>query len=117
MKNSIFALFLFATFLFGCISMSSYAQPKLVGSNETKSMEQQAIDNCISLCAKEKSNGVNLSNGPCLSNEIVSDWVCDVAHNPRQDIDNNPTNQCSAFGSGAHHFVEVDENCGFIKKY
>lgn len=60
--------------------------------------------------------GENLNNGPCLSNEIYADWVCDVAHDPREQIDNIPENQCPVFREGkAHHFVEVDENCDFIR--
>ncbi len=60
----------------------------------------------------------NLSSGPCLLNpvETASDWVCDVAHNPRHAIDDLPENQCGAFREGeAHHFVELDENCGLIR--
>ena len=40
---------------------------------------------CIEACREALSQGEDLSNGPCLSNEIASDWVCDVAHKPRQD--------------------------------
>lgn len=54
-------------------------------------------------------NGTDLSSGPCLSNKVIPDWVADVAHNPRTDIDDDPANQCSAFRDGtAHHFVEID---------
>ncbi len=43
-------------------------------------------------------------------------WVCDVAHSPREDVDNLPENQCREFGEGkANHFVEVNPNCEFIK--
>jgi len=48
--------------------------------------------------------GLDLSSGPCLSNSLHGNqdypetmWVLDIAHNPRQDIDNLPENQCSAF--------------------
>lgn len=70
----------------------------------------------MALCQAELAKGTDLSAGPCLSNELAHDWVCDVAHSPRQDIDNLPENQCSAYREGrAHHFVEVDENCELIK--
>ena len=96
--------------IFGCLSTET--------PNAPKTTEQQAIDRCISLCLTENASGTNLSNGPCLSNKIIADWVCDVAHNPRQDMDNDPANQCSGFGVGsAHHFVEVSLDCEFIKKY
>lgn len=73
---------------------------------------------CIQECKKALEEERDLSNGPCLSDEIIDDWVCDVAHSPRQPIDNDPANQCGAFRKGeAHHFVEVDPNCNFIKSY
>ncbi|MEM7816873.1 MAG: hypothetical protein QXZ20_03095 [Candidatus Aenigmatarchaeota archaeon] len=76
-----------------------------------------AKEECIKLC---KNYDKDLSNGPCLSdsnpNWNVNDWVCDVAHSPRQEIDNLPENQCKDFREGrAHHFVEVDLNCNLIK--
>lgn len=72
---------------------------------------------CVKLC---EASEVDLSNGPCLSDDNpewdVEDWVCDVAHSPRTAEDNLPENQCQAFRRGeAHHFVEVDPNCEFIK--
>ncbi|MBU0598085.1 hypothetical protein KKF61_03760 [Patescibacteria group bacterium] len=51
----------------------------------------------------------DLSNGPCLSNNVIKDWVADIAHSPRQAVDDLPENQCSAFRGGtAKHFVELD---------
>lgn len=71
---------------------------------------------CITLCNAQLNQSKSLSSGPCLSEKIANDWVCDVAHNPRQEIDNLPENQCTAFRTGyAHHFVEVDENCELIR--
>ena len=70
---------------------------------------------CVELC---KQQTIDLSNGPCLSNEIISDWVCDVAHLPRQSVDDLPENQCQDFREGkAKHFVEVTPNCKLIRKY
>lgn len=60
--------------------------------------------------------GEDLSAGPCLSNEVIPDWVADVAHSPRQDVDNLPANQCPAYGEGtAHHFVELDPQGNLIR--
>ena len=83
----------------------------------TKSGAPEAIQRCVELCKQAKAKGVDLSNGPCLSNSVVPGWVCDVAHWPRQPVDNDPRNQCSAFGKTAFHFVEVDENCSVIRVY
>ena len=56
-----------------------------------------------------KNEGKDVSNGPCLTNELTPDWVADLVHVPREAIDNLPENQCSAFREGkAHHFVELD---------
>ncbi len=54
-------------------------------------------------------NGDDFFDGPCLSNEVIPGWVADIAHNPRQAIDDQPANQCSAYLNGtAKHFVELD---------
>lgn len=73
-------------------------------------------DVCEALCKEKLAAGVDLSNGPCLSNQIADNWVCDVAHKPRQEVDNDPANQCPKFGKTAMHFVEVDPECNFIKE-
>lgn len=72
---------------------------------------------CISKCMEELALGRNLSKGPCLLDPIplAPDWVCDVAHKPREEIDNLPENQCSSFLKGkATNFVEVNPECEFI---
>jgi hypothetical protein len=81
-----------------------------------------AQDLCIQLCNSALNADQNLDTGPCLSDNNdewnVNDWVCDIAHSPRLDIDNLPENQCLAYTEGqAHHFVEVDENCKLIRVY
>lgn len=75
-----------------------------------------AIAQCQELFQREKSNGKDMASGPCLSGEIIPDWVCDVAHNPREDLDNDPANQCAAYrDGGARHFVELDLAGAVIK--
>ncbi len=82
-------------------------------SSDTKS---SAIQKCIELC--KNYNYEFLDKSPCLSNEIEPDWVCDVAHSPRQAIDNLPENQCEAWrNKTAKHFVELDTNCNLIKAF
>jgi hypothetical protein len=52
----------------------------------------------------------DLSAGPCLSEGIPgqSDWVVDIAHDPRQAVDDRPANQCQSYRDGeTHHFVEL----------
>jgi hypothetical protein len=83
---------------------------------ETKQITAEAI--CQQTCQLAIISGQDLSAGPCLLNPDPEnpDWVCDVAHNPRQAIDNIPANQCPAFAGGqAHHFVEISPDCQLIK--
>lgn len=58
--------------------------------------------------ASARARGVDFADGPCLG--IVQEgWVADVAHDPRQPIDDRPENQCEAYRAGkADHFVELD---------
>ena len=86
-------------------------QPELSDAERVKQL-------CVQLCQTEKGSGQDLSAGPCLDNQIITDWVCDVAHSPRTEVDNIAENQCSAFREGnANHFVEVTPECGFVRSY
>lgn len=80
---------------------------------EENSAERLAIIACEASCLKHKGAGEDLSRGPCLSDAAMPEgWVCDVAHEERQEVDNIPANQCAAFRlSQASHFVEVNEEC------
>jgi hypothetical protein len=52
----------------------------------------------------------DLSSGPCLSESMpgLSDWAVDIAHEPRQTVDDQPANQCQSVRDGdTHHFVEL----------
>lgn len=52
-------------------------------------------------------NRVDLSSGPCLG-KISNDWVLDIAHLPREVVDDLPENQCLDYLSGkVHHFIEM----------
>ncbi len=80
--------------------------------------EQTAKTLCRTFCQENIRRGVDLSSGPCIRNPFISPsgWVCDVAHSPREPVDNLPENQCSAYISGeASHFVEVTPDCAFIR--
>ena len=112
MKKAIFLVFLIVL-IGGCVGGT---QQKKIEENAAKTKIEVAVDACKAECQKAIEDGTDLSNGPCLSNSIADDWVCDVAHSPREYGDNQPENQCSAFRAGeANHFVELDENCGLIK--
>ena len=89
--------------------------PGVFGVNQNEA--ERAEYGCIFKCKTDLINGMDMSSGPCLSNEIIPGWVCDVAHSPRQATDNDPSNQCPEYGVTASHFVEVDENCITIRIY
>lgn len=56
------------------------------------------------------------SNGPCLDENLLPNWVADIAHNPRQSVDDQPANQCQNFRNGtAKHFVELDLEGNLIR--
>ena len=57
-----------------------------------------------------RAEGAELESGPCIAEELpgLSDWVADVAHDPREDVDDDPANQCRRYREGeADHFVEL----------
>jgi hypothetical protein len=76
--------------------------------DETIRLAQQAYE-------RAKAAGVDMSRGPCLG-VIKEGWVADVAHDPRQDVDDDPANQCPEYRSGeADHFVELDPAGEYIR--
>lgn len=78
--------------------------------------DEQLIEMAQELFKEKKAAGMDMSNGPCIANELDPYWVVDVAHNPRQPIDDLPENQCSAFREGkAKHFIELDIEGSLIK--
>ena len=64
---------------------------------------------------RAKESGVHMERGPCLG-VIKPGRVADVAHDPRQPIDDDPSNQCTEYRSGeAQHFVELDPEGELIR--
>ncbi|MBN2517995.1 MAG: hypothetical protein JXB14_04060 [Candidatus Altiarchaeota archaeon] len=110
-------------FLMGLFGTGDVAARKDSSSNSggeassVVSLADQAKAKCIQLCQSKLDQGISLEQGPCLSNEIVKDWVCDVAHDPRLPVDDDSRNQCPQFGQTASHFIEVDPQCEVIGAY
>lgn len=68
------------------------------------------------LYEQKKQVGTDLSSGPCLTNDLFTDWVVDIVHNPRQPKDDLVQNQCPAFTEGrANHFVELDMDGNVVR--
>ena len=81
------------------------------GSSGHSSEQGKAIDAAQQVYDQAKANGTDLSNGPCIAEQLSSlpDWSVDIAHDPRQPIDDQPANQCQFYRQGkTHHFVELD---------
>ena len=76
---------------------------------------KQAVDLAQQAYEQARSQGVSFERGPCLG-VIMPGWVADVAHQPRQPVDNQLGNQCAAFRAGeAKHFVELDPQGNLIR--
>lgn len=90
---------------------------------DTEPLEQKAVaERELAIAAAndlfriKKLEGTSFSSGPCLSNKIIPGWVFDIAHNPREEIDNQPENQCADYQNGtAKHFVEFDPQGNLIQ--
>lgn len=75
-----------------------------------------AVAQCQSLWQQRFAAGEELSGGPCLSEEIIPDWSCDIAQRLRSAADDRPENQCQAYLQGkTHHYVELDLSGQLIK--
>lgn len=65
---------------------------------------------------KARLEGRDLSNGPCIADPLIPNWVADIAHDPRQPVDDDPANQCAGYREGrAEHFVELDPEGNVIR--
>ena len=69
----------------------------------------KAVNQAQTVYKQKKDLGVDFTSGPCLSNDLLPNWVADIIHSPRNSEDNYSQNQCQAFLEGrAKHFVELD---------
>ena len=85
------------------------------GGGPSESEKDAAIAAARQAYAEAIEQGVDMRNGPCLG-VIMENWVADVAHEPRSDLDNDPGNQCEAYRQGdADHFVELDPDGNVIR--
>lgn len=71
--------------------------------------EEAAVTEAKALYALKEGQGMDFSSGPCLSDNLLPDWVADIAHNPREEVDDLSENQCPSYRAGTNkHFVELD---------
>ncbi len=101
---------------YGEVNVNTNAAAKGIVNAGKRITQEAAVAEAKAVFVKKESEGVDFSNGPCLSNNLLSDWVADIAHNPRQPVDDLPENQCSAYREGtAKHFVELDPEGQLIR--
>ena len=88
------------------------------GSSASQTDKDKAIAEAKATFAKAQASGEDLSAGPCIAQQLpgVSDWAVDIAHDPRQPVDDQPVNQCESFRDGrTHHFVELTPSGQLIR--
>ena len=75
--------------------------------------QTEAIMMCERLC--DVFSG-DLRKGPCISNNVIPNWACDVVHQPRTEDDNLSENQCRSIADGmVDNLIEINPNCEFIR--
>src|SRR5437588_5732304 len=71
------------------------------GSASQSVGREQAVKDAYKIYRERRASNMNFFRGPCISNgKEISGWVVDVAHRPRQAVDDLPENQCSAYANG-----------------
>ena len=71
---------------------------------------ERAVPEAMTAYVEAFNSGKDLSDGPCIAERLpgLDDWVADIAHDPREDVDDDPANQCQRYRDGeASHFVEL----------
>lgn len=111
-KNGLFLLTLVILFVTAYLTLVTNNNSSKLSRIEIETATNQAKH----LYRQEKDKGRDFSDGPCLSNALMPNWVVDIAHNPRTTIDDLPQNQCPGFREGkAQHFIELDTEGNLIR--
>jgi hypothetical protein len=88
------------------------------GDSTSQGEKSQAVGQAIVAFHKYEGTGQDLTRGPCIAEHLpgLDDWAADVAHDPRQSVDDDPANQCSSYRDGeTHHFVELSPQGELIR--
>jgi len=112
-KNTLFVLSLMVVIVTALLTFVLNSGAK---KGVSKSELEAAVGKAKDLYSQQKQRQENFSSGPCLSNDLMPGWVVDIAHQPRQAIDDLVENQCPSFIEGrAKHFVELDTSGNLIR--
>jgi hypothetical protein len=93
-----------------CAAVALIALAGCGGDDADPDERDQAVSAAIEAYDQAKAEGVDLEVGPCIAEQLpgLDDWVADVAHDPREDVDDQAENQCQRYRDGeASHFVEL----------
>ena len=88
------------------------------GGGPSQTDRDRAVMESMQAYREARAAGAELDHGPCIAEQLpgLPDWVADVAHSPRQPVDDRPANQCQRYRTGhAHHFVELDPRGHLIR--
>jgi hypothetical protein len=86
------------------------------GDGTDDAERERAIEAARASYEQAVAAGVDLSPGPRLGDPVIPGWVADVAHEPREPVDDEPANQCASYRSGeAGHVVELDVDGTLIR--
>ena len=91
-------------------------ESRVIKKEASVSTADQATAKARALYKKALSNGTDLSQGPCLTNDLMPDWVVDVVHSPREDVDDLSHNLCQRYVDGfSKHIVELDPSGNVVR--
>jgi hypothetical protein len=101
----------------GVVALMLPAGCAATGEAEEEGVKGAAIAAAKASYEKALLEARDLSRGPCIADPLpVPNWVADIAHDPRQPVDDEPANQCSTYRSGkSEHFVELDPEGNLIR--
>jgi len=121
--KTVVAIVVFLLMLFAVIMIVVRCSPQATTNDEPKSsgkkitsFEEDLVQQAQQIYFQKKAQKVDFTNGPCISDNLASSYVVDIAHEPRQAIDDLPENQCPAFLSGKiKHFIELNPEGNLIR--
>jgi hypothetical protein len=122
--NIFLALIVSVLALTGCIGPANESNQDAVEavtgvgavSTGAAAKKDLAIAQCQILFQQKFAAGADLSAGPCLSEQIIADWSCDLVQSPRTSADDRPENQCASVRNGqTNHYVELDQSGQLLK--
>jgi len=102
--------------IFSGLMLATGVKTANVDNPKYSDYETELIARAKQIYEQKVEQGLDLTNGPCLSDELDGDWVLDVSHDPREAIDDLLENECPAYRDGrAQHFIELDESGKVIR--